>query len=69
MAMAKVKNVNKIECTLEFTMSLEDWKQISKTLGSNECYAEIQMMDEIRDLVTQLEQTYYSAGLNGLHEN
>ena len=63
MGMAKVVNADKIQCTLEFTMSLEDWKRIKKTLSSNECYVEIQMMDEIRDLVSQLEQTYYSDGL------
>lgn len=60
MATATIENPDNIECTLQFTMSLGDWKQIRKTLKSNEDWAELQVMNEISDLVYQLEKTYYS---------
>ena len=60
MATAIVKNPDNIECTLQFTMKLRDWKQIKKTLGTNAAYTELQVMNEISDLVYQLEKTYYS---------
>jgi len=59
MAIAKINNVDKIECTLEFTMTIADWKQIRKTLKSNEAYTELQIIDEISDLVSQLEKVFY----------
>ncbi len=59
MAIARVVNPDKIRCTLEFTMSLEDWKQIRKTLGTNAAHTELQVMNEITDLVRQLEKTFY----------
>lgn len=60
MAIATVKNPNEIECTLQFTMKLKEWKQISKALGANTTYAELQVLEEIRNLVTKLEQAFYS---------
>ena len=60
MAIAKVVNPDKIKCALSFTMTLEAWKQIKKTLNSNADYTELQVINEIRDLVSQLEETYYS---------
>lgn len=60
MSIAIVKDPDKIECTLEFTMTLKDWKQIKKTLGTNEAWVELQIINEIRDLVGQLEKTFYS---------
>ena len=60
MATATVKNPDEIQCTLQFTMSLRDWKQIRKTLGTNPAYTELQVMNEIRDLVLQLEKTFYA---------
>lgn len=59
MAVATIEKAEDIRCTLKFTMSLKDWKQIKKTLNSNACYTEIQMMNEISDLVSQLEKTFY----------
>lgn len=59
MSTAKIVNPGKIVCTLEFTMSLDDWKQIRKTLNSNAAYTELQVMNEIDDLVNQLEKTFY----------
>ena len=60
MAIAVVKNPGEIQCTLEFTMKLKDWKQIRKTLGTNAAYTELQVMNEISDLVIQLEKTFYA---------
>jgi hypothetical protein len=59
-ALAQVVNPDEIKCTLQFTMTLGDWKQINKTLGLNAAYTELQIMNEIRDLVTQLERVFYS---------
>lgn len=59
MATARVENPDKIKCTLTFTMTLEDWRQIRRTLRKNAAYTEIQMMNEISDLILQLEKTYY----------
>jgi hypothetical protein len=59
MATAQVKNPDNIECTLQFTMKLKDWKQIKKTLGTNAAYTELQIMNEISDLVYQLEKVFY----------
>lgn len=60
MGMATVVDPNKIKCTLQFTMALEDWKQVKKTLNTNAAYEELQIMTEITDLVSQLEKTFYS---------
>jgi len=60
MATAKVNNPDDITCTLQFTMKLKDWKQIKNTLGTNAAYTELQVMNEISDLVSQLEKTFYS---------
>ncbi len=59
MSIARVVNPDSINCTLEFTMKLKDWKQIRKTLGTNAAYTELQVMNEISDLVNQLERTFY----------
>jgi len=59
MAIATIVDPDKIECMLQFTMTLEDWKQIRKTLNSNRAYTEVQVMNEIDNLVRQLEQTFY----------
>lgn len=59
MGIAKVINPNKIECTLSFTMALEDWKLVRKTLETNSAYSELLVIREISDLVSQIEQTYY----------
>lgn len=60
MATAIVENPDSIKCTLQFTMTLKDWKQIKKTLNTNAAYTELQVMNEIRDLIYQLEKTFYS---------
>ena len=60
MSSAKINNPDEIECTLEFSMKLKDWKQVRKTLGSNACYTELQIINEIADLVNRLEQTVYA---------
>jgi len=59
MSNATIKNPNKIECTLQFTMRLEDWMQIRKTLNENAAYTELQIINEIDSLVCQLEDTFY----------
>ena len=60
MGIATVNNPDDIKCTLQFTMSLGDWKQVMKTLSFNTTYAEVQVINEINDLVSQLEKTFYS---------
>lgn len=60
MGIAKVENADDIKCTLSFTMTLKDWKQIRKTLQTNIAYSEIQVINEIHDLVGQLEKTFWS---------
>lgn len=62
MGRAKIENSDDIKCTLSFTMSLKDWKQIRSTLQKNQAYIELQVIDEIHDLVMQLENTFYSDG-------
>ncbi len=59
MSTAIIKNPDDIQCTLQFTMSLKDWKQIRKTLKVNPAHTEMQIMSEISDLVYQLENTLY----------
>lgn len=59
MSIAEIKNPDEIECTLQFTMKLKDWKQIRKTLSSNANYTELQIMNEIMDLVRQFEKIFY----------
>ncbi len=44
MGIAKVKNPDNIECTLEFTMRLSDWKNVKKTLSSHPAYAETEVI-------------------------
>lgn len=56
---AKIIDPDGIKCSLEFTMTLRDWKLIRKTLSSNAAYAEVQVMNEISDLICQLEKTFY----------
>lgn len=61
MSIAKIINPGKVKCRLEFEMSLDDWKQIRKTLNTNPAWsAECQIMDDIDDLVRQLEATLWS---------
>ena len=60
MATARINNADDIKCTLEFTMSIKDWKQIRTTLNKDACYAEVQVIQEINDLVHQLENVLYS---------
>ena len=59
MAIARIENVDDIECTLEFTLRIKDWKQIRKTLNSNAAYIEMEIITEISDLVHQLEKVFY----------
>jgi len=59
MSIAKVKNPDNIECTLEFTLKLSDWKKIHNTLLKNSSWAEMELISDITDLVSQLEQTFY----------
>jgi len=60
MGIAKVENAENIKCTLSFTMTLKDWKQIRNTLQKNPAYTELQVINEIHDLVGQLEKTFWS---------
>lgn len=55
MSSAKIVNPDEVRCTLQFTMSLKDWKQVRTTLNTKGCYAEMQLISEITDLVYQLE--------------
>jgi len=59
MSTAIIENTDSIKCTLKFTMSLNDWKQIRKTLRTNSAYIEVQVIEDINDLVDQLEKTIY----------
>jgi len=59
MTIATVKDPDSIECTLTFTMTLKDWKQINKTLNSNAAYVELKIIREIDDLVRQLEKVFF----------
>lgn len=59
MSTAQIENVDNIKCTLKFTMSIEDWKQIRKTLKTNASYTEVQLISDITDLVNQLERVLY----------
>jgi len=59
MSEAKIENVDNIECTLSFTLKIKEWKQIRKTLNSNTAYAEMELITEIRELVTKPEQVFY----------
>ena len=61
MSVAFVDRPDDIKCTLQFSMSLKDWKQVRKTLQSNTAYTEIQVINEINDLVHKMEQTFYSS--------
>ena len=60
MANAIILNPEKIQAKLSFTMTLSEWKQIKKTLESNQAYTEMTIIREINDLVRQLEQSFYS---------
>jgi len=60
MAIAIVENPEKIRCTLSFTMSLEEWKQICETLKTNPGFEELKIIDEIQGLVTQLDRVFCS---------
>lgn len=59
MGIAKVINPDKIECTLSFTMSLQDWKLVRGTLETSAAYAEMRLIREVNNLVSQIEQTYF----------
>jgi len=60
MSIALIDKPDEIVCTLQFKMKLKDWKQIKKTLSTNAACTELQIINEIRDLVQQLESTLYS---------
>jgi len=59
MSVAYVEKPDDIRCTLTFTMKLSEWKQISRTLETNNAWTELQIINEIHDLVGQLNKTYY----------
>lgn len=61
MGVATIENPDDIKCTLQFTLSLRDWKRIRETLRQNPAYTEMQIINEINDLVCQLEKTLYAA--------
>lgn len=57
---AVVKNPGEIECTLELTMKLREWKQIRRTLSTKAEYVELKIIKEIDGVIAQLEQVFYS---------
>jgi len=60
-SMAIIENPDKIECTLSFTMTLAKWKEIRETLRiEKDGFAELEIINQITDLVSQLEKTFYS---------
>jgi len=59
MSVANVKNPDEIECTLSFTLRLREWKKIKQTLLKNSAWAEMELISDISDLVSQLEDTFY----------
>lgn len=60
MGIAKIDDPDSIKCTLQFTMSLGNWKRVGKTLALNSDYAETKVIAEIMNLVSQLEKTFHS---------
>lgn len=61
MSTAKIVNPEQIKCTLEFTMTLRDWKKVREALnGSDVGYSGLEIMQEIADLAYQLEKTLYN---------
>jgi hypothetical protein len=59
MTTAKVVKPDNIQCTIQVTMSIEEWKSVKKTLNTNPNYAQLKVIREITGLVNQLEQTFY----------
>jgi len=59
MSTARIEKPDDIKCTLSFTMTLKDWRQIRKTLSTHSNYEELQIIREIDSLIMQLEKTYY----------
>jgi hypothetical protein len=57
MATATIKKPDDIECVLQFSMTLRNWKYVRETLNQNPAWAEIQVISEINNLVYKLEQT------------
>ena len=60
MSNAMIENADDIKCTLKFTRSLKEWKEIRSTLNENPCYSETQIISEINDLIYQLEKTLFA---------
>ena len=60
MSKATIENVDDIECTLEFTLKIKDWKQVRKTLNTNAAYSEMEIVSKITNLVNQLKKTLYN---------
>lgn len=59
MITAKIDNTDEIICSMRFTLSLKDWKQIQKTLRSNAAFTELKIINPIDELVGRLEKTLY----------
>jgi len=60
MGTAKVVNPDDIKCSIEFTLTLRDWKKVRETLQKKGDYPELGMLDDISDLIGQLQKTYYN---------
>ena len=60
MGEAIIKDPENISCTMQFTLTLRDWKLIRKTLRSNAAYVELELINDITVLVNKLENTLYS---------
>jgi len=63
MTNSKVTNPDSIECTIEMTMTIREWKCIRDTLQKNAACLEQQVIMEISDLVEKMGKTFY-AGIN-----
>jgi hypothetical protein len=61
MSIALIENPDEIMCTLQFKMRLKEWKQIDETLSTNSAFVELKIINEIRDLVSQLEKTLHAS--------
>ncbi len=59
MSKAIIRYPDEIMCELSFEMKIKDWKQVCKTLRTNQAYTELQVINEIVDMIDQLESRIY----------
>ncbi len=60
MGRATIERPDDIKCTLEFSMTLGEWKNVRKTLRNNQAWAENQLIADITDIINKIEQTFHN---------